>query len=99
VFLFQAQERHVDPILTFILILVIGIAVGVFFQRWQPPGWLTRQVAGGMRGDVTAALVGIAGAFIGVHLLALAGLISTGAVVAGAVVGAIIVVFAWRSLR
>ncbi|HVW91752.1 MAG TPA: transglycosylase [Devosia sp.] len=88
-----------DPLLTFLLVLVIGIVVGLLLQRVTGRGWLTRQLAGGRRADLTAALVGIAGAFIGFHIMALAGLISPGFVLIGALVGAIIVVWAWREVR
>jgi uncharacterized membrane protein YeaQ/YmgE (transglycosylase-associated protein family) len=88
-----------DPLLTFLLVLVIGIVVGLLLQRVTGRGWLTRQLAGGRRADLTAALVGIAGAFIGFHIMALAGLISPGFVLIGALIGAIIVVWAWREVR
>jgi len=88
-----------DPLLIFLLVLVIGIVVGLLLQHMTGRGWLTRQIAGGRRADVTAALVGIAGAFIGFHIMALAGLISPGFVLIGALVGAIIVVWAWREVR
>ena len=87
-----------DPIIVFLLVLIIGIVVGVLFQRVRGQGWLTRQIAG-RRADSTAALVGIAGAFIGFHLVALAGLISPLLVLLGALVGALIVVWAWREVR
>lgn len=79
--------------------LVIGIAVGLLFQRMTGRGWLTRQLAGGRRADLTAALVGIAGAFIGFHVFALAGIISTLLVLIGALIGAVLVVWAWREVR
>ena len=88
-----------DPLLTFLLVLVIGIVVGLLLQRMTGRGWLTHQLAGGRRADLTAALVGIAGAFIGFHIMALAGLISPGFVLIGALIGAIIVVWAWREVR
>ena len=73
-----------DPLIVFLLVLVIGIAVGLVFQNTLRRGWLTQQIAGGRRADVTAALVGIAGAFIGFHVMALAGVISTLLVLVGA---------------
>ena len=88
-----------EPLLVFILVLIIGIAVGLLFQRMTGRGWLTRQIAGGRRADLTAALVGIAGAFIGFHIMALAGFIATLMVLLGAVIGAVIVVWAWREVR
>ena len=88
-----------EPVLTFLLVIVIGIVVGLVFQRWQSRGWLTRQLAGGNRAGATAALVGIAGAFIGFHVFVLAGVISTLLVLIGALLGAIVVVWAWREVR
>ena len=88
-----------EPLLVFILVLIIGIAVGLLFQRMTGRGWLTRQIAGGRRADLTAALIGIAGAFIGFHIMALAGFIATLMVLLGAVIGAVIVVWAWREVR
>ncbi len=54
-----------NPTLTIILVLVIGIVVGIGALRVNRPNWLTRQIAGGRRAELTSALVGIAGAFIG----------------------------------
>lgn len=88
-----------DPLIVFLLVLIIGIAVGLLFQRMTGRGWLTRQIAGGRRADLTSALVGIAGAFIGFHLMALAGFIAPLLVLLGAVIGAGIVVWAWREVR
>ena len=89
-----------DPILVFLIVLVIGIAAGFIAQRFARPGWLTRQIAGGRRADLTSALVGIAGAFIGFHLVALfllaAGL---GGLFLGAAAGAALVLWGWREIR
>ena len=59
------------PTLTFIIVLLIGIIVGIAAQRMARASWLSRQIAGGRRADLTSALVGIAGAFIGFHIAAL----------------------------
>jgi uncharacterized membrane protein YeaQ/YmgE (transglycosylase-associated protein family) len=56
-----------DPIVTFVLILAIGIVAGILFDRLAGPSWLARQFAGSTRGIITSALVGIAGAFVGHH--------------------------------
>lgn len=89
-----------DPALTFIVILVIGIAAGLLFDRLAGPSWLARQFSGSSRGIITSALVGIAGALMGYHiavLLALgAGLLM--AVIAAAL-GAAAVLFAWRMAK
>lgn len=89
-----------DPVVTFFLVLVIGILAGVLFDRLAGPSWLARQFTGSTRGLITSALVGVAGAFVGYHialLLALGGgLVTT---VIAAVAGAAVVLFAWRMAK
>jgi uncharacterized membrane protein YeaQ/YmgE (transglycosylase-associated protein family) len=87
-----------DPLIVFLLVLVIGIVVGLLFHGVYRRGWLVERLSGGS-GGLTSALVGIAGAFIGFHVFALAGVISTLIVLLGAIIGAIIVVWAWRMAR
>jgi uncharacterized membrane protein YeaQ/YmgE (transglycosylase-associated protein family) len=86
-----------DPIVTFVLLLVIGIVAGVLYDRLAGPSWLARQFAGSTRGIVTSALVGVAGAFVGYHISVLltlgGGLVTT---VIAAAAGAALVLFAWR---
>ena len=89
-----------DPVLVFILVLVIGIAAGIIAQRLARPSWLTRQIAGGRRADLTSALVGIAGAFIGFHLAALLFLAAgIGVILVAAAVGAALVLWGWREIK
>jgi len=92
--------RASDPLLTFVLILAVGIVVGILFDRLAGPSWLARQFAGSTRGIVTSALVGIAGAFVGYHialLLALGGGLLTPILAAAA--GAAAVLFLWRMAK
>jgi uncharacterized membrane protein YeaQ/YmgE (transglycosylase-associated protein family) len=92
--------RAPDPAIMFILVLVIGIAAGVLFDRLAGPSWLARQFSGSTRGIITSALVGVAGAFIGYHvaaLLALGGGLVTAAIAAA--LGAAVVLFAWRMAK
>jgi uncharacterized membrane protein YeaQ/YmgE (transglycosylase-associated protein family) len=86
------------PAVTFLIVVLIGIAAGLIFDRFAGPGWLTRQIAGSTRSIVTSALVGIAGAFIGFNIAALLGLLGIAALI-GAVVGAAVVLWAWRTVR
>ena len=86
-----------DPIVVFVIVIIIGIAAGLIFDRFAGPSWLARQFAS-TRGLVTVSLVGIAGAFIGFHL-ALLGTVSVAAAYLMAIVGAVVVLFAWRSMR
>ena len=52
-----------------IVILAIGIIIGLVFNRYGR-SWLGRQTAGATGvGDVTYALVGIAGSFVGFHII------------------------------
>ncbi len=89
-----------DPAVTFLVILVIGVAAGLLFDRLAGPSWLARQFSGSSRGIITSALVGIAGAFIGFHIAVLLALGSglLMAVVAAAL-GAAAVLFAWRMAK
>jgi uncharacterized membrane protein YeaQ/YmgE (transglycosylase-associated protein family) len=87
-----------NPTLTILLVLVIGIVVGIGFLRVNRPSWLTRQIAGGRRAELTSALVGIAGAFIGFHIGALL-VFDTIILLLFALVGAVVVVWAWREVR
>jgi uncharacterized membrane protein YeaQ/YmgE (transglycosylase-associated protein family) len=89
-----------DPIVTFLLVLVIGVVAGVLFDRLAGPSWLARQFSGSTRGIITSALVGIAGAFVGYHiavLLVLGGGLLTP--ILAAAVGAALVLFAWRMAK
>jgi uncharacterized membrane protein YeaQ/YmgE (transglycosylase-associated protein family) len=86
------------PAAVFLILLVIGIAVGLLFDRFAGPGWLTRQIAGSTRTMATSALVGIAGSFIGYHLAGLIGLGGYGALIV-AVIGALVVLWVWRVMR
>jgi uncharacterized membrane protein YeaQ/YmgE (transglycosylase-associated protein family) len=92
--------RATDPVVTLLLILVIGIVAGILFDRLAGPSWLSRQFSGSTRGVVTSALVGVAGAFVGYHvavLLALgSGLVT---LVIAAAAGAAVVLFAWRMAK
>jgi uncharacterized membrane protein YeaQ/YmgE (transglycosylase-associated protein family) len=78
---------------------MIGIIAGVIGQKGVRSSWLSRRVVGGARGDVTSALVGIAGAFVGFHLAALIFLSGEMLVLLiGAIVGAAMVVWGWRTV-
>jgi uncharacterized membrane protein YeaQ/YmgE (transglycosylase-associated protein family) len=84
------------PVTAFLLVLVIGIIVGLLFDRFMGPGWFTRQIAGMRRHSVTSALVGVAGAFIGFHLTIILGIASGIATLLGAAIGALVVLWLWR---
>ena len=92
--------RTTDPAVTFLLVLVVGIAAGILFDRVAGPSWLARQFSGSTRGIITSALVGVAGAFAGYHI---AGLLSLGIGLVmpliAAAAGAAVVLFAWRMAK
>ena len=87
-----------SPGVLFLLLLVIGIVVGLAFDRFAGPGWLSRQVAGANRLMVTSALVGVAGSFVGHDLAVLVGITGYGALI-GAIIGALVVLWGWRMVR
>ena len=92
--------RASDPAVTFLLVLIVGIAAGIIFDRLAGPSWLARQFSGSTRGIITSALVGVAGAFVGYHI---AGLLALGAglvmSLVAAAAGAAVVLFAWRMAK
>jgi hypothetical protein len=89
-----------SPILTLLVILLIGVVVGVAWLRMTNSGWLSQKLAGGRRAEVTSGLVGIAGAFTGFHVAALIGL-GGGEIVLfmGAAIGAALIVWIWREVK
>jgi hypothetical protein len=84
-------------IMNLILILAIGIIVGIVFRRYGRT-WFGRQTAGiAGPSDVTYALVGIAGSFIGFHIFVILGLLPTPLMLyIGALIGAALTVWLWR---
>ena len=91
--------RGGDPLVSLVLILVIGAVAGILYDRFAGPGWLSRQISGATRAVVTSALVGIAGAFVGFHLAAVIGLRGMLAMYIAAAVGAAAVLFGWRMVK
>src|SRR5262249_37813776 len=82
-------------LLNFLIILGIGIVAGLLFNRYART-WLAR-LAHTSRSDFTAALVGIAGSFIGFHISVILGLLPSPLmhyILAG--VGALAVLWFWR---
>jgi hypothetical protein len=86
------------PLVTFLIVLVIGVVAGLIFDRIAGPNWFKRQIAGAMPSMVTSALVGVAGAFVGFHL-ALALKLSADVALVGAAAGAAAVLLGWRTAR
>ena len=90
-----------DPIISFIIVLLIGIVAGWLAQWVTGTSWLSRQITGKGRVYVTSALVGVAGAFIGFHIALLLKLSAPGSIVpfAAAAAGAAVILLAWRMIR
>jgi uncharacterized membrane protein YeaQ/YmgE (transglycosylase-associated protein family) len=84
-------------LLNLIVIIAMGIIVGLVFNHYGR-SWLGRHVADATGvGDVTYALVGIAGSFIGFHLAVLFGLLPTPLMLyLAAVIGAAVTIWLWR---
>ena len=89
---------YTDPLVSFIIVLLIGIAAGLLFDRMMGSSWVTRALGGSQRRMVTSALVGIAGAFIGYHIFALLGVVISGSLglFIGAILFAALVLWLWR---
>jgi uncharacterized membrane protein YeaQ/YmgE (transglycosylase-associated protein family) len=84
-----------NPLANLVIILVIGIVVGLAFNRYAR-SWLAR-LGTTTRSDITAALVGIAGAFIGFHSSVILGLPPSSPMhYILAAVGAVVVLWLWR---
>lgn len=80
-----------------IILLAIGAVVGLIFNRYGR-SWLGRQAAAATDvGDITYALVGIAGSFIGFHIAVVLGLLPTPLMLYfAAVTGATVTMWLWR---
>jgi hypothetical protein len=82
--------------MTFIILVLIGIIVGLFVNRGGR-GWLGRRVAEATGiGDVTYALVGIAGSFMGFHIGVILELLPSVLLYLVAIAGAFLTLFLWR---
>ena len=80
---------------SFLIVLAIGIAAGLVFNRYGQ-NWFRRQFVT-RHSDVTSSLVGIAGAFIGFHIGGILGLPPSPLMLyVTAAVGALLVLWAWR---
>ncbi len=78
-----------------VIVLIIGIVAGLAFNRYAQD-WLSRQFTT-RQSDITSALVGIAGAFIGFHLGVIFGLLPSPIMLyIMAIVGAFVVLWVWR---
>jgi hypothetical protein len=81
---------------TFLLLVIFAAAVGFALNRYGQT-WLGRQVAGATgANDITYALVGIAGSFMGFHIAGILGIASLFLAYILAVAGAALTVYLWR---
>jgi hypothetical protein len=82
-------------LVNFVIIVIIGILAGLACNRYAA-SWLAR-LGATVRSDVTAALVGIAGAFMGFHISVILGLLPSPLMhYILAVGGALAVLWLWR---
>jgi len=82
-------------VMNFFIIIIIGVVVGLAFTRYAS-GWLAR-FSNTTRSDMTSALVGIAGAFMGFHIGVILGLLPSPLMFyLSALVGAVLVLWIWR---
>lgn len=80
----------------FLVLVIIGIGIGLAMNRYGR-SWLGRQVteATGV-GDITYALVGIAGSFMGYHVGLILSLYNQFVLFVIAMAGAALTVWLWR---
>lgn len=79
-----------------IIVTIIGIVAGLGLNRFGH-GWWSRQVGSGTRSDITSALVGIAGSFMGFHIGVVLGLLPSPLMLyVAAIIGALVVLWLWR---
>jgi uncharacterized membrane protein YeaQ/YmgE (transglycosylase-associated protein family) len=79
----------------FLIILIIGGVAGLVFNRYAR-SWLAR-LGTTTHSDITSALVGIAGAFIGFHMSVIVGLLPSPLMhYIAAAIGAFVVLWLWR---
>lgn len=85
-----------SPILNFLVLIIIGAGIGFAMNRYGR-NWLGRQVADvtGV-GDVTYALVGIAGSFMGYHVGLVLSIYIQFILYLLAALGAALTLWAWR---
>jgi hypothetical protein len=82
-------------LINLLIVVAIGIVAGVLFNR-HGQTWLRRQF-NTRHSDVTSALVGIAGSFIGFHIAVMLGLLPTPLMLyICAAAGAVLVLWFWR---
>ena len=81
-------------LLTFIILVLIGAAVGWAMLR-HGSTWLRRQFAT-TSGEITYGLVGVAGSFMGYFIGSILGMAMPLLLYVMAVVGAVVTIYLWR---
>jgi hypothetical protein len=85
-----------SPILNFLVLVIIGAGIGFAMNRYGR-SWLGRQVSDvAGAGDITYALVGIAGSFMGYHIGLILSIYIQFVLYLLAALGAALTVWAWR---
>jgi hypothetical protein len=81
---------------TFLVLVIIGAGIGFAMNRYGR-SWLGRHVADTVgTGDVTCALVGIAGSFMGYHIGIIFGLLNDFVLYLVAAAFAALTLYLWR---
>ena len=95
----RSTHARPDPLIIFLIVLAIGVAIGFIVHQVAGTSWLSRQVVGETRSLITSALIGVAGSFIGYHLALMLRL--TGQIVPFliAAVAAAAILMGWRMIR
>jgi len=76
---------------TLVVVVLIGVVAGLLVNRYG------RGLFGKRASDLTASLIGIAGAFIGFHLGAAVGLVPFPLIdYIAAIIGAVVVLWTWQ---
>jgi uncharacterized membrane protein YeaQ/YmgE (transglycosylase-associated protein family) len=100
----DVMSRLADPLVSFLVLLVIGIVIGLAAQRALPASWFSKfskHLVDRKSVAISHALVGIAGSFVGFHLTGLLNLGGRGSIApfVGAVVGAAAFLWGWKTIR
>jgi len=95
------MNRLSDPVVSFFIVLAIGMIVGLAAQKVLQTSWLSKQIAGVRNLAVSHALIGVAGSFVGFHVATLVNSGGRGSLLPliGALVGAVLVVWAWKTVK
>jgi hypothetical protein len=93
----KVRPMRLDPVAMLLLVLAIGAVLGILVERFAGRGRILRSIT--RASPVTAALVGIAGAFIGFHLAEILRFPAIPVRLIAAALGAAAIAWVWRAMR